>query len=544
MKILSVVILLCGAWISAAMASAPSTADVAALPHPPRRFVTDPPVSPGPVVRLSAGDNLQHALNEASPGETIVLEAGAVFHGPFILPEKRGHGWITIRTSAIGKNFPKPGQRASVADARLMPKLEADYRYVIMTAPGAHNYRFIGIEIRPGSHPGESKVASLLDRFRRRPVNLVIIRGDGEGLFPAHIVFDRCYLHGDPRDGTRRGILMNGRYVAVLNSTLIDFKRPYVDAQAIDGYGGPGPFRLDNNLFAASGEDVMFGGQDPTTYGLVPSDIVITRNHFTKPIRWRKEKNAAGHPRWSVKNLLELKNAQRVLISGNLFEYNWPSAQNGFSILFTPRNQDGTAPWSTVRDVTFKNNVVRHVAAGINIGGHDSNQRSRQTRRILIADNLFYDVGGRWDGGRLLQLVGGVDDVTFTRNTVFETGVLVVAGDTNPNHGFVFKDNIVQRNRYGIKGGDVGSGEPTLARYFRDADISGNVVIPSGGDRFLPGNFIVPRDDVGFVDYSHHDYRLRPDSRFSGRAGANYKILCSAMAASDRIKLCNKALQP
>ncbi|HXG90746.1 MAG TPA: hypothetical protein VNN73_00055, partial [Blastocatellia bacterium] len=48
--------------------------------------------------------------------------------------------------------------------------------------------------------------------------------------------------------------------------------------------------------------------------------------------------------RWSVKNLFELKNARRVLIDANLFENNWVDGQSGFAILFTVRNQDGTAP--------------------------------------------------------------------------------------------------------------------------------------------------------------------------------------------------------
>jgi hypothetical protein len=40
-----------------------------------------------------------------------------------------------------------------------------------------------------------------------------------------------------------------------------------------------------------------------------------------------------------------------VLVDGNVFEHNWPQAQNGFAILFTVRNQDGHAPWSVVKDV-------------------------------------------------------------------------------------------------------------------------------------------------------------------------------------------------
>src|SRR2546429_8248611 len=124
------------------------------------------------------------------------------------------------------------------------------------------------------------------------------------------------------------------------------------------------------------------------------SDLENRRNHLFKPLSWK-----VGHPtyagiHWPVKNLFELKNAQRVLVEGNLFENNWLDAQNGFGILFTVRNQDGTAPWSVVQDVTFTNNIVRHSGSGVNILGYDNNHPSQQIQRILIRNNLFDDISG------------------------------------------------------------------------------------------------------------------------------------------------------
>ena len=150
---------------------------------------------------------------------------------------------------------------------------------------------------------------------------------------------------------------MNGRDIAVINSYLSDFKEVGADSQAISGWNGPGPFKIENNYLEAAGENVMFGGADPAVHGLVPSDIEIVRNHFAKPLRWKMDHPSYEGTPWAVKNLFELKNARRVLVEGNLLEHNWPHAQNGFAILFTPRNQDGRAPWSVVEDVTFRNNV-------------------------------------------------------------------------------------------------------------------------------------------------------------------------------------------
>ena len=67
------------------------------------------------------------------------------------------------------------------------------------------------------------------------------------------IVVDRCYLHGDPRKGTRRGIALNARRAAVVDSYLADFKEAGADSQAIAGWNGPGPFAITNNYLEAAG---------------------------------------------------------------------------------------------------------------------------------------------------------------------------------------------------------------------------------------------------------------------------------------------------
>src|SRR5919206_261134 len=142
---------------------------------------------------------------------------------------------------------------------------------------------------------------------------------------------------------------------AVVDSYISDFKEVGADSQAIGGWNGPGPLKIANNYLEAAGENIMFGGADPKIADLVPSDIEIVRNDLAKPLRWRKGDPSFEGVEWTVKNLFELKNARRVLVNGNLLEYNWPQAQNGFSILFTPRNQKGDSPWSTVEDVLFTN---------------------------------------------------------------------------------------------------------------------------------------------------------------------------------------------
>jgi hypothetical protein len=104
----------------------------------------------------------------------------------------------------------------------------------------------------------------------------------------------------------------------------------------------------------------MFGGSEPTIPGLVPTNIQNRRNYLTMPIAWKGST-------WAVKNILELKNAQHVVIEGDLLEYNWAAAQTGYSVLFTPRNQYGGNPATVVQRVKFRNNKVRHVSSVFNI---------------------------------------------------------------------------------------------------------------------------------------------------------------------------------
>ena len=501
----------------------------AAPPERPRLTVDTRAASPvGRVVSVPAGGNVQAALDGARPGDVITLEAGATFGGPFTLPRKQGDGWITIRTSAPDDRLPPPDVRIDPSYAGVMPKLEAGRGSVIVAAPGAHHYRFVGIEIRPAS--------------RVSLVNLVVLGLNERALelVPSHLIFDRCYLHGDPEKGTRRGIAMNSRYTAVVNSHLSDFKEIGVDSQAIDGWAGPGPFKIENNYLEAASENVMFGGGDPVIANVVPSDIEIRSNHFAKPLRWKEGNPAFERGPWVIKNLFELKNARRILIEGNLFERTWAQAQAGFAIVFTVRNEDGGAPWSVVEDVTFVNNVVRGAGSGVNILGYDDHRASQQTARVLISNNLFDDIGGpQWGGaGRLFQILDGVAQLTIEHNTAFQRGNIIFA-EGRPHPGFVYRNNVTPHQETGIAGTGTGVGQPTLTTFFPGAIVKGNVIIGGPAAAYPPDNFFpVSLDRVGFADRLRGDYRFITTSRYrragtDGRdPGVDHDVLAAAMARS------------
>jgi uncharacterized protein (TIGR03437 family) len=476
-------------------------------------------------ITVAAGGSFQSALDAAQPGDTIVLEAGASFVGPFTLPVKSGDAFITVQSSRLDA-LPGAGRRVSPSDAAAMPKLltPGAGQAALRTAPGAHHYRFVGVEFAP------TDASALV-------YNLVALGDTGAAQdtpaeVPHDLEFDRCYLHALPSQELRRGFMLNSAETTVRGCYVSGFKAKGTDAQAVAGWNGPGPFHLLNNYLEASGENVMFGGSDPSIPNLVPSDIEVRGNYLTKPLSWRGA--------WTVKNLFELKNARRVVVDGNLMENNWGDAQSGEAILFTVRDQEGTAPWSVVEDVTFTNNVVRHVGGGVNVLGNDYYYPSQQTKRVTVRNNLFDDVNGPLYNGRgeFLLVSQRAADLTFDHNTVLQTGGVVVASE-GPHSGFVFTNNVAQHNQYGIYGDGTGSGNQTLGFYFPLGVVSRDVIVGANPANYPADDFYPSAlQDVGFVDLAGGDYRLRADSPYRGRAtdgkdvGCDFDALAAAQSGS------------
>jgi hypothetical protein len=342
---------------------------------------------------------------------------------------------------------------------------------------------------------------------------------------PHTLIVDRVYVHGAPGAPQRRGIALNSASTQIVNSWISDIKAAGFDAQAICGWNGPGPFVIANNYLEGAGENVMFGGADPSIPGLVPSDITFVGNHVAKPLSWR------GGP-WTIKNLFELKNAQRVVIDRNLFENNWAAAQAGYAILLKSVNQDGRAPWSVVQHVQFTNNVVRNVSSAVNILGRDMHHAALEANSITVRNNLFANVSGAVFGGvgRLL-LINGASAVTFDHNTAIGDGRSAVFADVNAVSGFVFTNNVLFDNGLGVKGSGTGEGLPTIARYFPGSHFVGNIIAGANAALYPAANYYPSPGAIGFADYARGDYRLSPASPYARAAsdgsapGANFDAL-------------------
>jgi hypothetical protein len=309
----------------------------------------------------------------------------------------------------------------------------------------------------------------------------------------------------------------------VTNSYIAEMKAVGQDSQAIAGWNGPGPYTITNNYLEGAGENVIFGGADPAIPNLIPSDITIRGNHFAKQLIWRTQS-------WSVKNLFELKNAQRVVVDGNLMEYNWLNGQVGYAVQLTPRNQDGTCNWCTVQQVQFTNNLIRHSASGINILGTDNNFPSGTLTGVTIRNNLFEDLSAATYGGdgRFLTVGAGAVNVTVDHNTAFQDGTSALYGYGASMPGFVFTNNIVPDNAYGIMGDGASPGNGTVNMYFPSSTFADSIIAAAPAATFPSGNYYpASMSAVGFVNLTGGNYRLSSTSPYHNAATDGTDVGCN-----------------
>jgi hypothetical protein len=529
----------------------------------------------GTTTLVSAGGDFQSALNNAQCGDTIELQAGATFSGLFKVPAKAcdDDHWIVVRTSASDASLPPEGGRVSPCFAgvtslpgrpsfhcsspkNVLAKIlftQTSGSGPIQFESGANHYRFLGLEITRST--GTGYVGSLV-------MPQLWAAAD-------HLIIDRSWLHGSAQDETDTGVALSGiTNAAVIDSYLTDFHCTSVvgsctDAHAIAGGGGSltgGPYQITNNFLEASGESILFGGGAATT---APADIQIAQNHFFKPWIWMSGTSGyvggvGGNP-FLVKNHLELKNAQRVLVEGNIFENDWGGfSQIGFSILLTPKNQyvisskTNVCPLCKVTDVTIRNCTISHVGAGIQIADvpSDGGAPALAGEHYSIHDVIIDDISAKKynGGGGFIEFGNGwtanvLNSVTVNHVTAFPDPVAHILSmfnaTTNPTmFGFNFTNNIVNATKFPVWNG---SGNPQSCSFF-DVPLTTmtacfttfsflNNVIAATPSAYPPSDWpaknFFPTDDsaIQFVNYNNAsggDYHLLPSSPYKN-AGSDGK---------------------
>lgn len=429
------------------VASAASTND----PTLPTEYNPTVPLVTGTTFNVNNATQFQNALNNSVRGDRIVITAGTVLTGNFILPNKTGSvdaaagtGWITIESSAIA-SLPR--------GTRLRPTVNAAHVATIQTAnadpclrtttPSAATgggWHFRGI--RFGTNGASSIVYAI-----------VKLGGDNSDLTsaancPGHFYFSRCWVEpGTATQVNQRGILANCRYLKIEDSWLRAGYGQGVESQVVAGWNGLGGFTFENNHLEGSTENILFGGADPGMTGTNYEDMVFRRNYFYKPASYKGTT--------TVKNIFELKTGVRVLVERNVFDGCWTDGQVGFAILMYNTNQDGTNPTGRVQHVTFRQNLVRNSGAGVNLPARAPNNTTNDvTRDILIEDCYFQNlnVAPYTGAGRTFQFAGvnGVKVRRCTTGGVIEHAAIVDTTAGVPRTANIeFRDNVQAFGNYG-----------------------------------------------------------------------------------------------
>jgi hypothetical protein len=447
---------------------------------------------------LDATGDLQGALNSAMPGDTIQLQAGAVYTGNFVLPAKSGSDYITIRTATPDARLPGATARIAPAQAPLLAMIQSPNGHAALaTAPGAHHYRLLFLEFGANAQ-GAGDIIQLGDGSANQ---------QSLALVPNTLVIDRCYIHGDAAFGQQRAIALNSASTTIENSYIANIKAPTVSAQAISGWNGPGPFVIINNYLEAAGENFVLGGADASIANLIPSDVTFSLNYLSKVPTWRAEQ-------WRIQTLVTLRNAARVVIDGNVLEHNGTTASNGVAILVMPRSLNNAASASRVEHVQITNNVVRHAPAALHIVDAD-----HLASDLLVQNNLFLDISTVWGGaGNFLAMDGGVD-VMVDHNTVLQDGATAVYAQGAATLGLTFTNNILPDNGRGVVGDGTTAGSATIQHDFPGAVWLGNLVAGAPAAAYPTGNaYPASMLNVGFVNLAGGDYRLAANSPYRGTA--------------------------
>ncbi len=390
-------------------------------------------------------------------GTRIRIPVVGDFGGKYLMPVNNSTGWIYIESASIKTGSLPAGTKVLPADVGSMAKIPctSENDYHIYFAATAKRYRFTGIECTysadttvrgydtdPGTlcrsygffyHAGSATVTNDVDR----------------------IIIDRCYLHGSTDKKCMRAVYVDGTNIAVIDS-YIDEIISFEEGQGMATNSCVGPYKVDNNTWRCwmYGENIMFGGGSPY---FVPANIQITRNHFWQPQTWR-----ALYARFGHKNLFEMKMGTECLIQGNVFNgfYNPDGVSSQVSAMnLKTVDQYGTAPDTTVRNVTVRLNEFRDCCAAVGLAGRPSGTGT-VSRWFDIHGNRHLeppDTAHDTTGVRTAFRVGGTDDTEANKligvrmqwNTMFcgpGEGLSVTADVTSTLTDWVFSDNVLVRN--------------------------------------------------------------------------------------------------
>ncbi len=431
-------------------------------------------------IYVPAGGSLQAAIDSANAGDTIVLEPGATYVGNFKLPIHGGSQYVTIRTAASSQ-LPPDGTRVTPAHVPYLATIKSPNMAAAMrTAAGAAYWRLMLVKF-------DANVRGYSD---------ILQLGDGSSAqndlskVPHHLIVDRVYMSGDRLHGQKRGIGLNSGDTTIINSWIVEMKAIGQDSQAIAGWNGPGPYRIENNQLEGAAEVFLLGGDDPKIKDLTPSDLIFRGNTVTRPLSWRNPIVAAP---LSVRasatpggSLAAGTYAYRVVARHPVSSSVAKSPASSEVVLTVAAGTGVTVTWDAVPDATeylvygrtpAAQNAYWVVAStsftdsGTSVGTAGTPSSSgtvwqvknllelKHTRRALIAYNLMENNWAQAQQGFAILLSprnqGGsclwcqVEDITIEYNVVRHTGAgIKISGFDDTYPSLQTKNVILRHNEF------------------------------------------------------------------------------------------------
>jgi hypothetical protein len=485
-----------------------------------------------PLLAYAAATWGDHVVIDAGFDWTPSGGAGAAF-GFKAADVAPTHRYITIRGAAAPCG-PLARTSPALSAAANIPKFRLDNSGgALSTGPGAHHLRFVGIEVLPKASAPPATPFSLINIS---PNTGPQGQGNTYADMPHHIILDRVYAHGATGCDIIHGVLIQGEWLAVINSHISELHNDFNDCTGIHSWMGKGPLKIVNNHVEALTENVMIGGAQSLWPGVVPGDIEIRYNTIAKDPAW--------HGVWGrLKTLLEMKGGKRCQIEGNHFLNNWEGTANWFGPCVTLKTtseggNNTLGHWRTC-DVTVRYNWFENVANCVNFASLPAKDPSTPCTRIYIGFNLgsnLNTIPGVTFPNRAYALAFSSDqrvpmrDVLAEHNTFVYPlggGAAVNTGDNDvPVDNVKVRDNVFAgTGQFPVQGAGAGYTDQNLAAFWgATSDFAHNVVegydfqpfeqLPSS-PRGANNHAHINRTDlqypyIGFKDLAGGDFSLAP----------------------------------
>lgn len=329
---------------------------------------------------------------------------------------------------------------------------------------------------------------------------------------PHHMVLDRCVVDGTNSDQTHALFDSAGWHIVRDCSFLNIHSQSGDGGHALTLTNGDGPGLLENNTLQCAGVVFLIGGSDPNVPELIPSDITLRGNLLTRDPLWNR--NFYPATGWLVKNNIDLKNGQRVLVEGNVLENCWTDGQGGSLTNLKSVNQGGTAPWCGTTDLVWRKNFLRTANEALALAGRPEPSKecvpfSRYVIEHGVAINMPSHI--RIGGGGTFD--GFVNHLTWNAGASATGWTAYVGDETDVQTRFTFTNNLCTAGQnQGIIGQttfppDLFSGPATPIRLAGAVVTKNALANPMAGysqtnANWPAGNFIdgVTTASLGFVN--------------------------------------------